>query len=86
MNQVLVVDDEALEAHFSRDRWDVTTAYGAKDAIAKFRQGPCDRVSMGSLQSYRAFGGRPRLSTREIRRGASRPTPDVGACRRICRL
>jgi DNA-binding NtrC family response regulator len=49
MNQVLVVDDEApmreaLEAHFSRDGWDVTTAYGAKDAVAKFRQAPCALV------------------------------------------
>jgi DNA-binding NtrC family response regulator len=49
MNQVLVVDDEApmreaLEAHFCRDGWDVTTAYGAKDAVAKFRQAPCSLV------------------------------------------
>ncbi|HVB88427.1 MAG TPA: hypothetical protein VNK23_17340 [Candidatus Dormibacteraeota bacterium] len=36
MNHVLVVDDEApmrtaLEAHFARDGWDVTTAYGARE-------------------------------------------------------
>ncbi len=49
MNQVLVVDDEApmreaLEAHFCRDGWDVTTAYGANDALAKFRRTPCSLV------------------------------------------
>ncbi len=49
MNQVMVVDDEApmraaLEAQFRRDGWDVTTAYGANDALAKFRQAPCSLV------------------------------------------
>jgi DNA-binding NtrC family response regulator len=49
MNQVLVVDDEApmraaLEAHFVRDGWEVTTAYGAHDALAKFRRAPCPLV------------------------------------------
>ena len=49
MNRVLVVDDEApmraaLEAHFVRNGWEVTTAYGANDAIAKFRQAPCSLV------------------------------------------
>jgi DNA-binding NtrC family response regulator len=49
MNHVLVVDDEApmreaLEAHFCRDGWNVTTAYGAKDAVAKFRRSPCSLV------------------------------------------
>jgi DNA-binding NtrC family response regulator len=49
MNQVLVVDDEAamraaLEAHFVRDGWKVTTAYGAHDALAKFRIAPCPLV------------------------------------------
>ena len=49
MNQVLVVDDEApmraaLEAHFMRDGWEVTTAYGANDALAKFRREPCPLV------------------------------------------
>lgn len=49
MNQVLVVDDEApmraaLEAHFRRDGWEVNTAYGANDAIAKFRAAPCPLV------------------------------------------
>jgi DNA-binding NtrC family response regulator len=49
MNHVLVVDDEApmrtaLEAHFARDGWDVTTAYGARDALDKFRRAPCPLV------------------------------------------
>jgi DNA-binding NtrC family response regulator len=49
MNHVMVVDDEApmraaLEAHFCRNGWDVTTAYGANDALAKFRQSPCPLV------------------------------------------
>jgi DNA-binding NtrC family response regulator len=48
-NQVMVVDDEApmraaLEAHFRRDGWEVRTAYGANDALAKFRQAPCPLV------------------------------------------
>ena len=34
----------ALEAHFRRDGWEVTTAFGANDAIAKFRQMPCPLV------------------------------------------
>jgi len=49
MNQVMVVDDEApmraaLEAHFRRDGWDVRMAYGANDALEKFRQAPCPLV------------------------------------------
>ncbi len=49
MNQVLVVDDEAsmraaLEAHFKRDGWDVVTAYGVNDALAKFQRKPCPLV------------------------------------------
>jgi DNA-binding NtrC family response regulator len=44
-----VVDDEssmraALEAHFQRDGWDVVTAYGVNDAIAKFQKRPCPLV------------------------------------------
>jgi DNA-binding NtrC family response regulator len=47
--QVLVVDDEApmraaLEAHFVRDGWEVITAYGAHDALEKFRRVPCPLV------------------------------------------
>lgn len=34
----------ALEAHFRRDGWDVRTAYGAHDALEKFRQVPCPLV------------------------------------------
>ncbi|MGH9685708.1 MAG: sigma-54-dependent transcriptional regulator [Candidatus Acidiferrales bacterium] len=49
MSRVLVVDDEApmrtaLEAHFARDGWDVATAYGARDALEKFRRAPCPLV------------------------------------------
>lgn len=49
MTQVLVVDDEAamrtaLEANFRRDGWNVTTAAGAAEAIAKFRGMPCPLV------------------------------------------
>lgn len=49
MNQVMVVDDEApmraaLEAQFKREGWEVMTAYGANDALAKFRQAPCPLV------------------------------------------
>jgi len=49
MNHVMVVDDEApmrtaLEAHFARDGWEVTTAYGARDALEKFRRAPCPLV------------------------------------------
>jgi DNA-binding NtrC family response regulator len=45
VNRVLVVDDEApmrtaLEAHFVRDGWEVTTAYGARDAMEKFQRAP----------------------------------------------
>lgn len=48
-NQVLVVDDEApmraaLEAHFRRDGWEVSTAFGASDALVKFRRMPCPLV------------------------------------------
>jgi DNA-binding NtrC family response regulator len=48
-NQVLVIDDEApmraaLEAHFARDGWNVATAYGVSDALAKFRRTPCPLV------------------------------------------
>jgi DNA-binding NtrC family response regulator len=46
---VLVVDDEdamrtALEASFRRNGWSVTTAGGAKEALAKFRSAPCPLV------------------------------------------
>jgi DNA-binding NtrC family response regulator len=34
----------ALEAHFMRDGWEVVTAYGANDALAKFRREPCPLV------------------------------------------
>jgi DNA-binding NtrC family response regulator len=49
IQQVLVVDDEApmraaLEAHFVRDGWEVNTAYGAHDALEKFRRNPCPLV------------------------------------------
>ena len=42
---VLVVDDEAgmraaREASFRRDGWDVTTASGTGEALAKFRRMP----------------------------------------------
>jgi DNA-binding NtrC family response regulator len=45
----MVVDDEAsmraaLEAHFKRDGWDVSTAYGVNDALAKFQKKPCPLV------------------------------------------
>jgi DNA-binding NtrC family response regulator len=48
-SQVLVVDDEApmreaLEGHFIRQGWEVVTAHGATDALAKFRRGPCPLV------------------------------------------
>jgi len=44
-NAVLVVDDEAgmrmaLEASFRRDGWEVSTAGGASEALAKFRSRP----------------------------------------------
>jgi len=46
---VLVVDDElamrtALEASFRRNGWNVTTASGAGEALAKFRTMPCPLV------------------------------------------
>jgi DNA-binding NtrC family response regulator len=46
---VLVVDDEAamrtaLEASFRRNGWNVTTASGAGEALAKFRTTPCPLV------------------------------------------
>jgi len=46
---VLVVDDEAgmraaLEASFRLNGWDVTTASGAGEALAKFRRMPCPLV------------------------------------------
>src|SRR5271165_4305251 len=46
---VLVVDDEAamrtaLEASFRRNGWNVTTASGASEALAKFRSAPCPLV------------------------------------------
>jgi len=49
MSHVLVVDDEAsmcraLDANFRRSGWQVTTASGVADAIAKFRQSPCGLV------------------------------------------
>lgn len=49
MNNVLVVDDEsamraALDASFRRGGWRVTTASGVSDALAKFRQMPCELV------------------------------------------
>ncbi|HTR48869.1 MAG TPA: sigma-54 dependent transcriptional regulator [Verrucomicrobiae bacterium] len=45
MSHVLVVDDEAsmcraLDANFRRRGWQVTTAYGVADALAKFRMTP----------------------------------------------
>jgi DNA-binding NtrC family response regulator len=49
MSQVLVVDDEAamraaLEGSFRRDGWNVISAAGATEAIAKFRNAPCGLV------------------------------------------
>ncbi len=49
MHQVLVVDDElpmrtALEASFSRQGWQVMTAGGTFEALARFRQSPCPLV------------------------------------------
>ena len=49
MSQVLVVDDEApmraaLEDHFRRDGWQVTTAMHAEDALVKFREAPAPLV------------------------------------------
>jgi DNA-binding NtrC family response regulator len=49
MSHVLVVDDEAsmcraLDANFRRSGWQVTTANGVEDALAKFRNAPCGLV------------------------------------------
>ncbi len=49
MSHVLVVDDEAsmcraLDANFRRSGWQVTTASGVADALAKFRHAPCGLV------------------------------------------
>jgi DNA-binding NtrC family response regulator len=49
MSHVLVVDDEAamcsaLDANFRRSGWQVTTASGVEEAIAKFRHAPCGLV------------------------------------------
>jgi DNA-binding NtrC family response regulator len=49
MSHVLVVDDEAsmraaLDANFRRSGWQVQTASGVSDALAKFRQSPCGLV------------------------------------------
>ena len=49
MSHVLVVDDEAsmcraLDANFRRRGWQVTTASGVADALAKFRTSPCSLV------------------------------------------
>ena len=49
MNHVLVVDDEAamrtaLDANFRRSGWQVVTASGVADALAKFRHVPCGLV------------------------------------------
>lgn len=49
MKQVLIVDDEAamrvaLESSFQRSGWNVQTAAGAKEAVAKFRSAPARLV------------------------------------------
>ena len=49
MSQVLVVDDEAsmraaLDANFRRGGWQVSTAGGVAEALAKFRSAPCGLV------------------------------------------
>jgi DNA-binding NtrC family response regulator len=49
MNRVLVVDDEpgmraALEASFTRNGWEVTTASGTREAMERFRTSPCPLV------------------------------------------
>ena len=49
MNHVLVVDDEAsmraaLDANFRRSGWQVSTASGVAEALAKFRSAPCGLV------------------------------------------
>jgi DNA-binding NtrC family response regulator len=49
MSHVLVVDDEtsmraALEANFRRGGWQVATAGGVAEALAKFRSAPCGLV------------------------------------------
>ena len=75
MNQVLVVDDEApmraaLEAHFRRDGWEVVTAYGANDALAKFRLSPCPLV----VTDMRMPDG----DGLGVMRGIREVTPEVG--------
>ena len=49
MSHVLVVDDEAsmraaLDANFRRSGWQVSTASGVAEALAKFRNAPCGLV------------------------------------------
>src|SRR5271170_4207338 len=49
MSHVLVVDDEAamcsaLDANFRRSGWQVMTASGVEEALAKFRHAPCGLV------------------------------------------
>ena len=49
MSHVLVVDDEAsmraaLDANFRRSGWQVSTAGGVEEALAKFRSAPCGLV------------------------------------------
>ena len=49
MSHVLVVDDEAsmraaLDANFRRSGWQVSTAGGVAEALAKFRSAPCGLV------------------------------------------
>jgi DNA-binding NtrC family response regulator len=49
MSHVLVVDDEAsmraaLDANFRRGGWQVSTASGVAEALAKFRSAPCGLV------------------------------------------
>jgi DNA-binding NtrC family response regulator len=74
MNQVLVVDDEApmraaLEDHFRRDGWQVTTAVHAADALAKFRESPAPLV----ISDMRMPGG----DGLGVLRGVRRMAPDV---------
>ena len=49
MTQVLIVDDDAsmraaLDANFRRGGWQVSTAGGVAEALAKFRSAPCSLV------------------------------------------
>ena len=49
MSHVLLVDDEdsmraALDANFRRSGWQVSTATGVAEALAKFRSAPCGLV------------------------------------------